>query len=387
MTVSPSSLKCCDQCGRHFEPKFNFQVQRLSGDALKYFCTQSCRIAHASRAAAPESQAPSASESMVAMSSGPDAAPSAAATNATCATCGKHFSLRYAFQQIAVGSKISHVCSMECRAPVIRSIEQHVRKAQRGPLRLAILNQKGGTGKTTTAVNLAAGLAEAGKKTLILDLDAQGHVGISLGVQSPRSLYNLLIENVPFEDCVVPIRKNLDVITANETLAAAELYLARLNDGRERVLERKMQAIQDYDYVIMDCGPSLSQLNLNALKYADKVIVPVSCDFLSLVGVRQILKTLKHINQTLMHPIEIMGVLPTFYDRRSKINNDAVNNLKSNFKDKVLPPIRTNTTLREAPSHRQSIFEYDAESHGAQDYRKLVQWVIEQNEHHHRSVA
>jgi hypothetical protein len=132
MTVSPSSLKCCDQCGRHFEPKFNFQVQRLSGDALKYFCTQSCRIAHASRAAAPESQAPSASESMVAMSSGPDAASGAAATNATCATCGKHFALRYAFQQIAVGSKISHVCSMECRAPVIRSIEQHVRKASVG---------------------------------------------------------------------------------------------------------------------------------------------------------------------------------------------------------------------------------------------------------------
>jgi chromosome partitioning protein len=104
----------------------------------------------------------------------------------------------------------------------------------------------------------------------------------------------------------------------------------------------------------MDCGPSLSQLNLNALKYADKIIVPVSCDFLSLVGVRQILKTLKHINQTLMHPIEIMGVLPTFYDRRSKINNDAVNNLKSNFKDKVLPPIRTNTARPPATARASS---------------------------------
>ncbi|MEL6180428.1 MAG: ParA family protein [Myxococcota bacterium] len=296
----------------------------------------------------------------------------------TCSTCSKRFMPRYAFQQVNLGSSLAYFCSMECRSPVVRNLQNRINRGRRGPRRIAILNQKGGTGKTTTTVNLAAGLAQSGQRTLIIDMDAQGHVGISLGVKAERSLFHLIVENADPRTCATPVRENLDVILANDTLASAEIFLARMNEGRERILRSRMETIDAYDFIILDCGPSLSLLNMNALTYADNIIVPVSCDFLSLVGVKQILRTLKNVNHYLLHPVHIMGILPTFYDRRNKISNEAVNTLKSYFKDKVLPPIRINTRLKEAPSHKQSIFEYAPQSNGARDYRRLVEWVLEQ---------
>jgi chromosome partitioning protein len=127
----------------------------------------------------------------------------------------------------------------------------------------------------------------------------------------------------------------------------------------------------------MDCGPSLSVLNQNALTYADNIIIPVSCDYLSLVGVKQILRTLKKVNELLLHPVSILGVIPTFFDVRTRISVEAVNTLKSYFKDRVLPPIRINTRLREAPGHKKTIFEYAPDSRGSQDYRRLVESVVE----------
>lgn len=356
-----SSLKGCDHCGRHFEVKFSFQVQRTPQGNLHYFCTQACRLNWAAAQAAQPT-------------------PSQAQPQIQCDTCHKPFEVRYAFQRVTAGAQVKHFCSMECRSPVIRNLEQQTIRAQRGPQRIAILNQKGGTGKTTTSVNLASGLAREGRRVLAIDLDAQGHVGVSLGVRPEKTLYHFLVEERPLEECVVQVRENLDLLSANETLAAAEIVLARMNKGRERMLRQRMESVRDYDYVILDCGPSLSLLNMNALTYADNIIVPVSCDFLSLVGVKQILKTLKNVNQRLMHPISIMGILPTFYDRRNRISNESVNTLRGHFKDKVLPPIRINTRLKEAPSHKQSIFEYAADSNGARDYQRLVQWVIQQSE-------
>lgn len=390
-----TALQGCNVCGRRFEVKFSFQVQK-SGDAVLYYCTQACQLkarlmgptgaANAANTTSSPALPAAAPPSPVPAEEAPSQAAPAVSGEVGCSSCQKRFELRYAFQQVTVGSEVQYFCSMECRSPVVRTLESRLHRARTGPRRIAILNQKGGTGKTTTSVNLAAGLAEAGMRVLVIDMDAQGHVGISLGVKGERSLYHLLVEETPPRECAVSVRPNLDIITANESLASAEIMLARMNDGRERVLRRRMDGVDDYDFIIMDCGPSLSLLNMNALTYADKIIVPVSCDFLSLVGVKQILRTLKNVNQLMMHPVSIMGILPTFYDQRNKISNEAVNTLKGHFKDRVLPPIRVNTRLKEAPSHKQSIFEYAPECHGARDYKRLVDWVIE-NTQTRRDVA
>lgn len=375
------ALQGCHVCGRRFEVKFSFQVQRGSQGQVSYYCTQACML----KARARQGGGVLASRTPVRPQQASGV--SSRTSQVSCRTCQKDFELRYAFQQVSVGGgRTEHFCSMECRSPVIRDLESRLHRARRGPARIAVLNQKGGTGKTTTTVNLASGLAAAGKRTLVLDLDAQGHVGVSLGVKGDKSLYHVIVEEQAPSQVAVNVRENLDVITSNETLASAEIHLARMNEGRERILSARMTQIQDYDFILMDCGPSLSLLNMNALTYADQIIIPVSCDFLSLVGVKQILKTLKNVNQILLHPISIMGILPTFYDRRNKISNEAINTLKGYFKDKVLPPIRVNTRLKEAPSHKQSIFEYAPDSHGARDYQRLVEWVIGQSDPH-KNVA
>ncbi len=297
----------------------------------------------------------------------------ASADAAECNSCGTRFEVRYAFQQIALRNDVLHVCSESCRKRVLAG----GRSSSAGPIRIAILNQKGGTGKTTTAVNLAAGLADQGHRVLLIDVDAQGHVGVSLGVRGERSLYHIVVEGADPAECVVPINEYLDVITSNETLASAEIFLARMDEGRDRILRGRMASVTNYDYVLLDCGPSLSLLNMNALTFADELLVPVSCDFLSLVGVRQILKTVRHVNELLLHPIRILGVLPTFYDQRNRISDESVKSMQSHFRDRVLPPIRVNTRLKEAPSHRQTIFEYAPYSRGAADYKRLVRWVAE----------
>ena len=149
----------------------------------------------------------------------------------------------------------------------------------------------------------------------------------------------------------------------------------------------KLTDLDDYDFVLLDCGPSLSLLNMNALTFADHLIVPVSCDYLSLVGVKQVMKTLKNVNQVLLHPIGILGILPTFYDMRNNISDESVRTLKGYFHDKVLPPIRVNTKLKEAPSLQKTIFEFAPDSRGASDYQRVVDWVVEEREHRIRKSA
>jgi chromosome partitioning protein len=306
-----------------------------------------------------------------------------------CTTCGQQFVPQFAYQvatlpagQAGTGAR-QFFCRLECRRAALGDGGFTARRARK----LAILNQKGGTGKTTTAINLAAGLAERGFETLLVDTDAQGNVGASLGIKGERSLYHVLVEGAEVEAVAVPVRGHLDVVTADATLAVAEIWLARKDHDRDRILSQRLEKLQRrYQFIILDCGPSLSLLNQNALTYAEEVLIPVSCDYLSLVGVKQVLKTLKDIERHLGHSVRIAGVLPTFFDARIRLAKEAVDTLRGHFKERLLEPIRRSTRLAEAPSHRQSIFEYDIESSGAEDYRKVVERIVGQDRPAGRAV-
>jgi chromosome partitioning protein len=295
----------------------------------------------------------------------------------TCSACGAEFVPAYVYQ-LAVTADRGRLlfCSLDCRRAGLGDEAFRAKRARR----LAILNHKGGTGKTTTAVNLAAGLSERGQRVLLIDTDAQGNVGVSLGISGERSLYHILVNGEDPAAAVVPVRKYLDVITSDPSLAAAEIWLARQGaEIRSRVLTRRlnlMQVSRRYDYVVLDCGPSLNLLNQNALSYADEVIIPVTCDYLALVGVKQVLRTVREVERHLHHAVRISAVLPTFYNARTRLACEVLEALQGHFKDKCLQPIRTNTRLAEAPSHRKTIFEHAPDSHGAEDYARVVAWLL-----------
>jgi len=292
-----------------------------------------------------------------------------------CATCARSFVPQFAYQVAVTAGQRRYFCHLDCRKA---ALGHDALAGQRRARRLAILNQKGGTGKTTTAINLAAGIASCGFDVLLCDLDAQGNVGASLGIRGERSMYHLLTQEQPttIEDVVVPVRAHFDVITSDATLAAAEVWLARKDDGRDQVLSQRLSLARGYQYIVLDCGPSLSLLNQNALGFADEVLIPVSCDYLALVGVKQVLRTLKDIDKHLGHTVRISGVVPTFFDSRTKLAREAVDTLSGHFKGRLYEPIRRSTRLAEAPSHRQTIFEYAPDSGGADDYRRLVERFV-----------
>ncbi|MBI2897048.1 MAG: ParA family protein [Deltaproteobacteria bacterium] len=329
---------------------------------MSYFCSQKC---HEISLDSPDA----------ASGDGADSRP-------VCGACGKRFELAFVYQVASVGGERRYFCSEACRG---NGIALPARRTT-DPRRIAVFNHKGGTGKTTTAVNLAAGLAERDKKVLLVDTDAQGNVGVSLGVRGERSLYHVIVLGIPPDDCAVPIRPSLDVLTSNETLAAAEIYLAS-RPARDRVLRDRLVGTESYDYVVLDCSPSLNLLNQNALVFSDAVLVPVSCDYLSLVGVKQVLRTIKNVNELLKHPVRIFGVLPTFYDVRNRICRDSVDALTQHFGDRVLAPVRVNTRLKEAPMEKKTIFEYAPDSNGAQDYLALVDAVLASEGAAHQEAA
>ena len=242
--------------------------------------------------------------------------------------------------------------------------------------KIAIINQKGGTGKTTTAVNLGKGLADRGVDTLLIDVDPQGNLATWFGCKYERSLYHLLVDDENPGDCTVAIEEGLYLLPSDETTAQAEKILTG-KTSRETILKRRLEGIDDYDAIILDCPPSLSLLNQNALVYAKSAYIPVSMDYLAMVGVKNIIKNIKRINDLLDHEVEVALVIPTFFDIRTNSSKEILETLKDHFDGKVTEPIRTNVRLSEAASYNQTIFEYAPGSHGAEDYEKLVERVIE----------
>ena len=347
----------CDACGKRFAVELVSQVLKVQGQR-RYACGEACRtqvLAEAGGAKLASFMAPVAIPAPAPAATPIVAAPAPIATPPITAT------------ETATPAPPASATIALPRA----------RREIHGPRRLAIFNHKGGTGKTTTTVSIAAGLAERGLKVLLVDTDSQGNVGVSLNVKSERSLYHVLVMGLKAQDAATQVRPNLDLICANETLAAAELYLAG-RQNRDRVLrDRLMAASEDYDVVLVDCSPSLSLMNQNALVFADGILVPVACDFLSLVGVRQVIKTVKNVNSLLHHPVQIWGVLPTFYDARARICRDAVDTLKQHFGERCLAPVRATMKIKEAPAQGRTIFEYAGTSNAATDYWRVVDALID----------
>jgi len=246
------------------------------------------------------------------------------------------------------------------------------------PRVLAVFNHKGGTGKTTTAISVAAGLAARGKRVLLVDTDGQGNVAISLGLKTERTLYHVVVMGIPVKDAVINARPLLDVLPSNETLAAAELYLAGRRN-RDRVLAQRLAtAKQAYDYVVLDCSPSLSLMNQNALVTADAVLCPVACDYLSLVGVRQVLRTVKHVNKLLGHPVKLWGVLPTMFDARARICHEALGTLREHFDRRCFDPVHVAIKVKEAPSQGKTLLEYAPLANATVDYLKVVDRLLDE---------
>ncbi|HOU14328.1 MAG TPA: ParA family protein [Anaerolineae bacterium] len=243
---------------------------------------------------------------------------------------------------------------------------------------ISILNYKGGTGKTTTTVNLGAGLALRGARVLCIDMDPQGSLGTWLGIRHTRGVADMMLGYAAPEQCIVPARDNLDLILGSHTLVQAEAQLWKFPDERvsRRVLYHTMKHINGYDYILLDCSHSISMLTHNALLYANELIIPVSTDYLAMVGIRQVIDTLKTIGRIPDHHLQLTVVLPTMYYGRLRKDRDVLQLLERYFRGKVADPIRANVKLAEASGHQQSIYEYAPNSPGAVDYALLVERVM-----------
>jgi len=248
----------------------------------------------------------------------------------------------------------------------------------------AVVNQKGGTGKTTTAVNLAASLADEGKRVLLVDLDPQGNATGGLGIPKTLSLstYDVLINGASVAESTVDTAlQRLRVLPSNLDLAGAEIELMpRLS--RETVLRESLNAIRDdYDYIFVDAPPSLGLLTLNALVAADSAIVPVQCEYYALEGVSQLLKTIELVRRHLNPTLEIGLVVLTMYDNRVRLNQQVMEEVRGVFKEKVARHVvPRNVRIAEAPSHGLPVTEYDPRSRGAIAYRELAKEILKNGE-------
>lgn len=250
---------------------------------------------------------------------------------------------------------------------------------------IAIVNQKGGVGKTTTAVNLAAAVGAKGKKVLLVDIDPQGNATSGMGIEKRQlqsSAYDILINDSKASDVIKTSKfKNVDILPANMNLAGAELELVEIKN-RETKLKLSLAHIKEqYDYIFMDCPPSLGLITLNALCAADTIMVPIQCEYYALEGLSQLMATVRQVKRLYNSHIELEGVILTMYDGRLNLTQQVVEEVKKFFPNKVFKTVvPRNVRLSEAPSFGQPVMYYDRLSKGSSAYEELAKEFIEQNE-------
>ena len=250
---------------------------------------------------------------------------------------------------------------------------------------IAIANQKGGVGKTTTAINLSASLASLGKKVLAIDMDPQGNMSSGLGVDKnevEKTVYDLIIGNIGIEECIYEeVIENLDVLPSNIDLSAAEIELIGV-DNKEYILRDEGNKVKEkYDFIIIDCPPALSMLTINAMTTSDSVLVPIQCEYYALEGLSQLIHTIELVQERLNPELEIEGVVFTMYDARTNLSLQVVENVKDNLNQNIYKTIiPRNVRLAEAPSYGMPINLYDPKSKGTESYLLLAEEVINKGE-------
>lgn len=250
---------------------------------------------------------------------------------------------------------------------------------------IAIANQKGGVGKTTTAINLSASLASLRKKVLAIDMDPQGNMSSGLGVDKnevEKTVYDLIIGNIGIEECIYEeVIENLDVLPSNIDLSAAEIELIGV-DNKEYILRDEVNKVKEkYDFIIIDCPPALSMLTINAMTTSDSVLVPIQCEYYALEGLSQLIHTIELVQERLNPELEIEGVVFTMYDARTNLSLQVVENVKDNLNQNIYKTIiPRNVRLAEAPSYGMPINLYDPKSKGTESYLLLAEEVINKGE-------
>lgn len=250
---------------------------------------------------------------------------------------------------------------------------------------IAIANQKGGVGKTTTSINLSTCIAGLGKKVLVIDLDPQGNCTSGFGIEKDditNTVYELMLNKCTVKQCMMTVEgiDNITIIPSNVNLAGAEIELLEFNE-KEYILKNSIDYIKDdFDYIIIDCPPSLNMLTVNSMTTADSMIIPIQCEYYALEGIGQLISTIDLVQKRLNDKLGIEGVVFTMYDGRTNLSKDVVDNVKNNLSAHIYNTIiPRNVSLAEAPSHGLPITIYDPKSSGAQSYKNLAKEVIGEN--------